>query len=62
MHTKQNTDGKNDQRIWWQGEVRFEGCYDEAREKGGQEGREDGEEGYLSSQEEIARTFRFLGY
>jgi hypothetical protein len=50
--TKQTNNGKNDQRIWWQREVRFEGCYDEAREKGRQEGREDGEERCVPEDEE----------
>lgn len=49
---KHKHDGKNDQRIRWQREVRFEGRYDEAREKGRQEGGEDGEEGCFSEDEE----------
>jgi len=56
--------GKNDQRVWWQGEVRFEGCYDEAREKGRQEGREDGredgEERCLSKDEEEIANFSLI--
>ena len=54
------TNGKNDKRVWWQGEVRFEGCYDEAREKRRQEGGEDGEERCLPKDEKEIANFSLI--